>query len=323
MRAGQQLATATALLFGAAGCPEAGSAPARDRPVVSVPTASASAAPAADTASALPSGSAVKPAVAPAPTASAPEEPQPDRRCPPEMERIGRYCIDKWEAHLVSTGPNGEEVVHPRNIPPDPSVAYEARSTPDAWPQGHINRGQSERACQAAGKRLCAWIEWRRACQGPKWWRWPYGNELKQGKCNSGKNHLIRKLFGDDPKKWKQEDFNDPRMNEMDGFLAKTGAHPECVSPDGLYDMVGNLHEWVTDTVSSSFIRKMKEEGMPREKQPHALGNGMFLGGFYSTRSEHGMGCFFVTIAHSKKYYDYSTGFRCCKDASPPAGASD
>lgn len=307
-------------IVAALGCQQAESAPAPEP--AAAPTVGIASAPTASTASASVAASAPVASPSVVPAAHQPSAQQlvdvPKRRCPAEMERIGRYCIDKWEAHLVSRNADGEEVVHPRNIPPDPEKTFEARSAPNVWPQGHISRVQSEGACKAAGKRLCAWIEWRRACQGSKWWRWPYGNELAAGKCNSGKNHLIRKMFGDDPNKWETKHFNDPRLNHLEGFLAKTGAHPECVSPDGLYDMVGNLHEWVIDSVSSEFVRKMKEDGMPREKQPHALGNAMFLGGFYSTRSEHGMGCFFTTIAHSKTYFDYSTGFRCCKDAAPP-----
>ncbi len=249
-----------------------------------------------------------------APTPSA----APDGRCPPEMARIGRFCVDRWEAHLL--GPDG--TVHARNVPPLDGVTYTAKSAPGVHPQGHINRPQAQAACQAAGKRLCAWIEWRRACQGPKWHRWPYGNAREEGACNSGKSHLVRELFGDDPRTWTQEKFNDPRFNERPGYLAKAGEHERCVSPEGIFDMVGNLHEWVVDDVSSAFLRKMEEESMSREKQPYALGNGMFLGGFYSTRSEHGQGCFFVTIAHSASYYDYSTGFRCCKDAAPSQEAA-
>ena len=248
-----------------------------------------------------------------APTAAV--APAADPRCPPEMARIGRFCIDRWEAHLVTPDESGK--VHPHNVPPEGGVVYQARSAPGAMPQGYISRDGAKAACEAAGKRLCAWIEWRRACQGPSWSRWPYGNARVAGHCNSGKDHLLGRLFGEDPAKWTEDDFNDPRLGAEPGFLAATGAHPQCVSPEGLYDMVGNLHEWVIDTVSTSFLRKMKEENMPRNAQPGGLGNGIFMGGFFGTRSEHGQGCFFTTVAHSPSYHDYSTGFRCCKDAKP------
>src|SRR5262249_10539064 len=39
---------------------------------------------------------------------SAPEPP-----CPEEMARIGRFCVDRWEAHLMVPGADGSLVPHP------------------------------------------------------------------------------------------------------------------------------------------------------------------------------------------------------------------
>jgi hypothetical protein len=44
-------------------------------------------------------------------------------------------------------------------------------------------------------------------------------------------------------------------------------------------------------------------------------GHGRFHGGFYGDAEENGHGCLYVTSAHELDYHDYSTGFRCCKDA--------
>jgi formylglycine-generating enzyme required for sulfatase activity len=84
--------------------------------------------------------------------------------------------------------------------------------------------------------------------------------------------------------------------------------------------MVGNLHEWVSDTVDRRLPLKLPLRDDIRDKIRVNTGNGIFMGGFYSTTSEHGRGCAFVTIAHEPKYHDYSTGFRCCRDAAPPSG---
>jgi formylglycine-generating enzyme required for sulfatase activity len=133
--------------------------------------------------------------------------------------------------------------------------------------------------------------------------------------CNIGKKHLLGSLFGDDRKKWTHEIFNSPRMNREPGYLAAAGAYQDCVSADGVFDMVGNLHEWVSDELGRALLRKLEAEEVRRHDQPYRLGNGVFLGGFYSTLGEHGPGCFFVTYAHEQRYHDYSTGFRCCADA--------
>jgi len=46
-----------------------------------------------------------------------------------------------------------------------------------------------------------------------------------------------------------------------------------------------------------------------------ANGHGYFRGGFYGDAEINGAGCNYVTTAHAAVYHDYSTGFRCCRDA--------
>ncbi len=96
-----------------------------------------------------------------------------------------------------------------------------------------------------------------------------------------------------DPGVWAK--LNDPGLGQVDGALAKTGEHAECVNAYGVFDMVGNLHEWVaTDP---------------------ALAHGTFAGGYYLDTTINGDGCLYRTQAHAHDYHDYSTGFRCCGEA--------
>ncbi len=246
-------------------------------------------------------------------------EPEPPPPCPAEMSHVGRFCIDRYEAHLVAVSEDGRETPHPYFLRPPEGLQVQARAAPNVFPQAYISRVEAQAACQAAGKRLCRWLEWRRACQGRRWLRYPYSNAARRGVCNVGKDHLLPALFGHDAGAWKYDDhFNSPRLSQEPGFLAKTGAHGDCVSPDGVYDMVGNLHEWVSNMVTESFVERIEKEPVHRNDQPWQVGNGMFLGGFYSTTNEHGPGCHFTTMAHEPSYHDYSTGFRCCADARKP-----
>jgi formylglycine-generating enzyme required for sulfatase activity len=92
--------------------------------------------------------------------------------------------------------------------------------------------------------------------------------------------------------------LDDPRLAEADNGMEFGGAFPKCVSVFGIFDMHGNVHEWVS--------------GSPKAEHPWF---GLFLGGFFAEAKENGQGCLYRTTAHAKGYHDYSTGFRCCKDA--------
>jgi formylglycine-generating enzyme required for sulfatase activity len=234
------------------------------------------------------------------------------------MARIDGFYIDRYEAHLVSRGPRGELVRHPHQQRPEEGVAYEARSAAGVFPQAYIDRLESQAACARAGKRLCTRAEWERACRGSRGFTYPYGNLGEPGRCNTNRPHLLSLRFGYDPRRWNYRNFNDPTLDQVPGFLARTGEHPGCVSEAGVHDLVGNLHEWVGDTVDRALMSRLAAEGVSRNYQPWARGNGIFMGGFFSTREEHGPGCRFITVAHEPRYHDYSTGFRCCADAPAP-----
>ncbi|MGK3999167.1 SUMF1/EgtB/PvdO family nonheme iron enzyme [Sorangium sp. So ce1024] len=241
--------------------------------------------------------------------------------CPADMVLVGGFCIDRYEAHLVVDAGGGQLAVHPHYQRPEPGVRYLARNEAGVFPQAYISRVEAKAACVASGKRLCTRREWQRACRGDGVHRYPYGPRGERGRCNTGKPHLLRELFGDHPPGgWSYErHFNSPDLNQKPGFLARSGDHAGCASELGVHDMVGNLHEWVSDMVDHDLVQRMRTEGVERRDQPWQHGNGVFMGGFFSTTSELGPGCYFTTIAHEPAYHDYSTGFRCCGSPEPPA----
>ncbi|AKT44166.1 SUMF1/EgtB/PvdO family nonheme iron enzyme [Chondromyces crocatus] len=248
------------------------------------------------------------------------EEPSPPAPCPPEMALIGKYCVDRWEGHLVVEGGDpatGQELVHPYSQRPEAGVRYAARSAPDVYPQAFISRVESKAACVASGKRLCSRQEWMQACRGRGTYRYPYAQRGERGKCSTGKPHLLSALFGAKGRGWTYDDFNSPKLALEPGYLAKTAEYEGCASELGVHDMVGNLHEWVSDSVDQHFVDRLAEE-IERRSQPWHEGNGVFMGGFFSTTNELGPGCYYTTIAHEPAYHDYSTGFRCCADATLP-----
>lgn len=216
--------------------------------------------------------------------------------CPEGMVLVTSFCIDVWEAHVVELDDAGAEHPHSPYDVVD-GLTVRAKTAGGVAPQGYISQVQAAAACAAAGKRLCSAAEFQLACEGPDAGNWyPYGGETRvPGDCNEGKGSMMPALFGSNAANWTYADFNDPRLNQIDGGLAPTASYPRCRSPYGIYDCVGNLHEWGSDP-------------------PDVNGHGRFRGGFYGDAELNGHGCLYVTSAHLTTYHDYSTGFRCCDD---------
>lgn len=217
--------------------------------------------------------------------------------CPPEMASIDdRYCVDKFEGSLVEVLPSGDERPWAYNIPIESAGGtLRAVSIPGVKPQGYISGKQAAEACGRSGKRLCKPAEWKLACKGPEKSQFGYGQERVDGRCNDHGRSPVRARIAEEPTNgwsWTWSRMNDPKLNAFEGTLANTGEHAGCTNGYGVYDMVGNLHEWVDDA------------------------NGTFLGGYYQDTHINGDGCGYRTDAHSFTYHDYSTGFRCCADVA-------
>jgi len=226
----------------------------------------------------------------------APERGLPVPSCPAEMTQVGSSCVDRYEAYVVEVLPGGRERPH-SPYEGVQGLEVRAKSAKGVIPQGYISQVQAAGACANAGKRLCTETEFRTACSGGDPANdYPYGGRVRMaGYCNEGKGSSMVRFFGNDASLWTYEEFNDPRLNQGGG-LAPTGSYEKCVSPFGVHDCVGNLHEWGADAADES-------------------GRARFRGGFYGDAEVNGHGCHYVTRAHGPTYHDYSTGFRCCADA--------
>lgn len=195
------------------------------------------------------------------------------------MVRIDTFCIDRYEATLDGVSPYWS----PGATPP----AAHARK--DAVPQAYVSGTQAAASCAAAGKRLCTDAEWLRACRGPGQTTYPYGNTRMPGVCNDARaTHPAVEYFGTtDPVIYSM--LGHPCLDQLPASLDRAGANPGCVTAEGVFDMMGNLHEWT------------------------AASAGTFRGGFYVDTVLNGNGCLYATTAHDATYADYSTGFRCCQ----------
>lgn len=214
--------------------------------------------------------------------------------CPEGMALVAkdsvRVCVDRWEATIVEVSSKGVESQHsPYNTPNTwTNTKYKAVSVPGVVPQAYVSKVQAQIACKNAGKRLCRGEEWKTACEGPSKTTYPYGDKEDRKACNThGKNPLPRLLGSSKTFMWGTA-MHHPLLNTFPNTVAKTGEFEKCQNDYGVYDMVGNLHEWTAD--------------------------GDFRGGYYRDDHVNAPGCRYRTSAHAPTYSDYSTGFRCCAD---------
>jgi len=218
-------------------------------------------------------------------------------RCPADMALVGdRVCVDRWEGSIVEVVPGGAERLWSPYVPIDGhESSVRAVSRAGVIPQGYISGKQAEGACRSSGKRLCSGGEWQNACRGPEQTQFPYGADRHAGVCNDDIRpvHPVPEagvLLGLRPGSLWSEGMNQAIINQLPDTLLPTGDRAECTNGYGVFDMVGNLHEWVDDP------------------------DGTFRGGYYMDTSHNGEGCAYATTAHDFTYHDYSTGFRCCMD---------
>ncbi|MGK3984707.1 SUMF1/EgtB/PvdO family nonheme iron enzyme [Sorangium sp. So ce136] len=217
-------------------------------------------------------------------------------RCPAEMALVeDRVCVDRWESSLVELTPAGERPWSPFYPVDGIERRVRAVSWPGVIPQGYISGRQAKMACASSGKRLCTTDEWVTACRGPDDTLFPYGALRQQGVCNDDERPVhpvaeIAALLEIKSEELWTTAMNNPLINQLSHALLPTGERAGCANAYGVFDMVGNLHEWVDDP------------------------SGTFRGGYFMDTSRNGEGCKYATTAHSFGYHDYSTGFRCCMD---------
>ncbi len=101
-------------------------------------------------------------------------------------------------------------------------------------PTDALSWQDADRLCRTSGFRLCTRREWQRACGGRDARTFPYGTEHEPGRCN------------------------DATFEEgvSQSSLEPGGARTGCVTPEGVYDLAGNLGEWLSDTDASGDLRE-------------------------------------------------------------------
>lgn len=197
-----------------------------------------------------------------------------------------RFCVDREEFAESAPSPCPTEATTssaqtpataPVSVNPPPPAGDPA-AAPASCIMPIVNKSWTEAKalCEARGARLCKESEWEFACEGPDMSPYPYGWKRDSTVCNFDKTSL-----------------GGP-MEKLKDLRAPISAFPECRSPFGVHDMVGNVDEWVE-----------RENSAPPYRS--ALRGGWWLPGRNRCRA--------ATTAHDEGYSGKQVGFRCCKDA--------
>lgn len=148
----------------------------------------------------------------------------------------------------------------------------------ESLPLNHASFDIGKRICKSLGKRLCTESEWVFACEGEEMRPYPYGWE-RRPVCNQDRTDLY---------------LPDQRRQVLADHRWPSGSRAGCISPFGVFDMVGNLDESVLK--------------VPPGRPPFS--NALKGGWWMPARNR----CRPATTAHDDHFTGMQIGVRCCRD---------
>lgn len=189
---------------------------------------------------------------APAGSGGLPDE-QPERAVLLSAFYIDRFEVTN-EAYLLFVSLTGHRM--PENSNPAATLWKDRRPMPgiERHPVVNVSWTDADAYCRWAGKRLPTEAEWEKAARGTDGRRYPWGDQWDVLFANSASYWAGRTVQFDSGADWeafwvKGEGAHIAKEKGLNGevLTMPVGSFPGSVSVYGLFDMAGNVAEWVQD----------------------------------------------------------------------------
>jgi len=220
-----------------------------------------------------------------------------DNEKPIHQVYLNAYYLDKYEVTnaLYQACVDAGICDPPHQTSSNSHSSYYGNSQFDNYPVINVDWNQAKTYCEWRGARLPTEAEWEKAARGTNGLTYPWGNAFDGTKVNfCDKNCSF--------------DWADNSYDDGYNDTAPVGSYPNGISPYGLYEMAGNVWEWVADWYDANYYSNSPASNPqgPSSGDGRALRGGSWSGSDDDVRTSSRPG-------NAPVLWNYFFGFRCAR----------
>ena len=150
---------------------------------------------------------------------------------------LDAFYIDKYEVTnaLYKSCVDANACAFPKFFNSNLRTTYYGDARYDQYPVIGVTWDMAKTYCAWRGARLLTEAEWEKAARGTDGRTYPWGEGIDQSRANYNNN-------------------NDPNYA---GDTSKVDAYPNGASPYGVFDMAGNVWEWMADIYDANYYASL------------------------------------------------------------------
>ena len=226
------------------------------------------------------------------------EAASPTEEKPAHEVYLDAFYIDKYEVtnKLYKACVDAGTCQPPLDFSSATRSSYYGNSQFDNYPVIYVGWNMAKTYCEWRGAQLPTEAQWEKAARGTDARTYPWGERISCDKANY----------------W-------PKDEACIGDTAQVGTYESNVSPYGVYDMAGNVLEWVADWYSPTYYRHspisnpLGPDSGSGEERVFRGGSWMSSDHHVRTAARHWPWNSFGHVPH----YSQDLGFRCALNRSP------